>query len=320
MAPREDIANAVRLLSAGGLVAVPTETVYGLGADAQNEAAIRRIFEVKRRPPSHPLIVHLADSSWLAKWVREVPPEASALAAAFWPGPLTLVLPRSDRVLDAITGGQDTVAVRVPQHPLMHQLLVALGRGIAAPSANRFGKLSPTTAEHVREELGNEVDLIVDGGPCSIGIESTIVDLSGSSPALLRPGGVSKEELERVLGRPVPIARAGGVRAPGLLPSHYAPAAAVVLSESDQVLSRVQALHRAGRRVAVVVPEALPLPDGVGQFPSGREAAGFARRLYATLREIDRQGFEVVVVVPPSNSGLGRAIRDRLTKAAAKRS
>lgn len=319
MAGREDIANAVRLLSAGGLVAVPTETVYGLAADAQNEAAIRRIFEVKRRPPSHPLIVHLADSSWLAQWVREVPPAARALAEAFWPGPLTLVLPRSDRVLDAITGGQDTVAVRVPQHPLMRQLLVALGRGIAAPSANRFGKLSPTTAEHVRDELGNEVDLVLDGGPCSIGIESTIVDLSGSSPALLRPGGVSKEELERVLARPVPIARASGVRAPGLLRSHYAPSAAVVLAESNQVLARVQALHRAGQRVAVVAPEELSLPEGVGQFPSTRDAAGFARRLYATFREIDRQGFEVVVVVPPSNSGLGRAIRDRLTKAAAKR-
>src|SRR3989441_2066089 len=265
MTDSEAIAGAVRVLRQGGLVAVPTETVYGLGADAESEAAIRRVFAVKRRPTSHPLIVHLGATSWLPLWARAIPPTARKLAGAFWPGPLTLVLPRSGRVLDAITGGQDTVALRVPAHPLMRQLLSAFGRGIAAPSANRFGKLSPTTAEHVRAELADEVDLVLDGGPCAIGIESTIVDLSCGSPTVLRPGGVSQDELERVLRQPVP--GASNIRAPGLFPSHYAPAAEVVLARASDVPDRVDSLRSAGRKVAVVAPQSLQLPQGVRQFP-----------------------------------------------------
>jgi len=319
MAHSEAIANAVRVLRKGGLVAIPTETVYGLGADAQREAAIRRVFAVKRRPTSHPLIVHLGATSWLPLWARTIPPTARKLAEAFWPGPLTLVLPRSGRVLDAITGGQDTVALRVPAHPLMRQLLSAFGGGIAAPSANRFGKLSPTTAEHVRAELADEVDLVLDGGPCAIGIESTIVDLSSGSPTVLRPGGVSQDELERALQQPVPLARATNIRAPGLFPSHYAPTAEVVLARASDVPDRVASLRSAGRKVAVVAPQSLPLPQDVRQFPLSSDEAVFARALYGTLREIDLQGFDAVVVVPPADTGLGVAIRDRLTKAAAKR-
>ena len=184
------IAKAVDLLRLGGLVALPTETVYGLGADAENELAVRRIFAAKGRPSSHPLIVHLADARLAASWARELPRSASQLADAFWPGPLTMVLPRSGRASDWITGGQDTVAVRVPAHPVMREVLTAFGGGIAAPSANRFGRVSATTAEHVRADLGDSVDLILDDGPCSIGIESTIVDLASDAPSVLRPGAI----------------------------------------------------------------------------------------------------------------------------------
>ncbi|HME91069.1 MAG TPA: L-threonylcarbamoyladenylate synthase, partial [Myxococcaceae bacterium] len=319
MSQSEAIADAVRVLRRGGLVAVPTETVYGLGADAESEAAILRVFAVKRRPTSHPLIVHLGAASWLPLWARKVPPAARKLAEAFWPGPLTLVLPRSGRVLDAITGGQDTVALRVPAHPLMRQLLAAFGRGIAAPSANRFGKVSPTTAEHVRSELGEEVDFVLDGGPCTIGIESTIVDLSGGSATVLRPGGVPQEELERVLGQPLPFAGRSNIRAPGLFPSHYAPSAQVVLAATSEVPGSLDSLRSAGRKVALISPQSIPLPESVRQFLLSSDEAAFARALYATLREVDRQGFDAVVVVPPKDVGLGAAVRDRLIKAAAKR-
>lgn len=319
MGDAESVLQAVRVLRQGGLVAVPTETVYGLGADARNELAIRHIFAVKRRPASHPLIVHLGDASWVPSWARVVPPVAHQLAEAFWPGPLTLVLRRHARVLDAITGGQDTVALRVPAHPLMRQLLTSFGDGVAAPSANRFGKLSPTTAEHVRSDLGDDVDFVLDGGPCAIGIESTIVDVTTGSAAILRAGGVSKERLEDALNASIRMGATSGIRAPGLLASHYAPRAGVVLAEPSEVRAKVDDLLRSARKVAFLGSNAVDLPPGAKHFPISLDSSAFARDLYATLREIDSQRFDVVVVTPPPGSGLGLAIRDRLTKAAAGR-
>jgi len=312
------IAKAVDLLRLGGLVALPTETVYGLGADAENELAVRRIFAAKGRPSSHPLIVHLADARLAASWARELPRSASQLADAFWPGPLTMVLPRSGRASDWITGGQDTVAVRVPAHPVMREVLTAFGGGIAAPSANRFGRVSATTAEHVRADLGDSVDLILDDGPCSIGIESTIVDLASDAPSVLRPGAISRAELERVLGREVPQ-RESGIRAPGLMQSHYAPIAGVELVTAGELRTRAEALLLSGRRVAVVAANPLDLPREAAAFSMPADVTDFARALYATFREIDRKGFDLILVVPPPDSGLGWAIRDRLIRAASPR-
>src|SRR5512132_300570 len=201
----ESITAAVAVLRRGGLVGLPTETVYGLAADAENELAVRRIFAVKGRPSTQPLIVHIADRTALESWAREVPPAAWALAEAFWPGPLTLVLPRSGRASDAVTGGQETVALRVPGHPVALAVLRSFDGGVAAPSANRFGRVSPTRAEHVRADLGSEVDLVIDGGSARVGLESTVVDVSRGEARLLRPGGVPREEVGRILGRPLAI-------------------------------------------------------------------------------------------------------------------
>ncbi len=225
------LARAVELLRAGRLVAFPTETVYGLGADASNPDAVARIFEAKGRPADHPLIVHLAAADAIDAWAVDVPPLARTLAAACWPGPLTLVLRRSASVPDAVTGGLPTVGLRVPAHPVALRLLRAFGGGIAAPSANRFGTVSPTTAAHVRESLGDRVDLVLDGGPSTVGVESTIVDLSGDAPAILRPGGLPREVLEAIAGVPLPIREGGEVRAPGMLAAHYAPDARLELVE-----------------------------------------------------------------------------------------
>jgi len=313
------ITRAVEVLRQGGLVALPTETVYGLAANAEDELAVRRIFAVKGRPSSHPLIVHLADAEAWPGWARAFPAEAKALAEAFWPGPLTLVLPRGPRALDAVTGGQDTVALRVPGHPVAREILKAFGGGVAAPSANRFGGVSPTTAEHVRRDLGSDVELVVDGGPCAVGVESTIVDVSGDAPALLRPGGVPREALERVLGRPVPQREKGPVRAPGMLESHYAPHAGVVLVEAAELASRTGALAQSGQKVAALAPAGWQAPTGVGVLEVPADPEGFARVLYAMLREADVRGFDVVVVALPPATGMGLAVRDRLTRAAAPR-
>jgi L-threonylcarbamoyladenylate synthase len=221
-----DIAHAARVLADGGLVAFPTETVYGLGADATSAAAVARIYAAKGRPTSHPVIVHLASADELPAWTAELSDAARALAARFWPGPLTLIARRGPKVLDAVTGGAPTVGLRVPSHPMALALLKAFGRGVAAPSANRFGSVSATTATHVVQDLGDAVDYILDGGACAIGVESTIVDVSGPHPALLRPGGVPREAIEAFLGRP--LAAPSATPAPGTLASHYAPSARVV--------------------------------------------------------------------------------------------
>ena len=301
-----DIDEAVERLRAGGLVAFPTETVYGLGADASQAAAVERIFAVKRRPLGHPLIVHLPEAAALDGWAAHVPGTARRLAEAHWPGPLTLLVERSGRVPDIVTGGRPTVGVRVPAHPLAQRLLRAFGGGLAAPSANRFGKVSPTTAAHVRADLGADVDLVLDGGPCAIGVESTIVDCTSDPPTLLRHGAVTIEELSATAGVAVIEGTAGPSRAPGMLESHYAPAAAVELvSDGAAAAARAAVVRAEGRAVDVLDPG----PDG----------AAYARHLYEWLREADARGLEVLVVVPPPDTGLGAAVNERLRKAAGPR-
>jgi L-threonylcarbamoyladenylate synthase len=314
----EALHRAVEVLRRGGLVGLPTETVYGLAADAENELAVRRIFAAKGRPSTHPLIVHLGSAEGVKSWVARLPPEAETLAAAFWPGPLTLVLPRSTRASDAVTGGQGTVAVRVPAHPVALAVLQAFGGGLAAPSANRFGRVSPTRASHVVDDLGAEVDFILDGGPSSVGVESTIVDLSGPEPALLRPGGVAREALERVLGRKVAQSLSGDVRTPGMLPSHYAPRAGLVLASRSEAPGLASKLQASGRRVALCSPES-GAPAGVVHLPVPEDVAELARSLYALLRDVDATGVDVAVVVVPEEAGLGLAVLDRLRRAAAPR-
>ena len=301
----DDIARAVDVLRAGGLVAFPTETVYGLGADASNPRALDRLFSVKGRPADHPVIVHVARAAQLDDLGRDVPDVAHTLADAFWPGPLTLVVRRrTDRVAAAATGGRDTVGIRVPDHPVARALLDAFGDGIAAPSANRFGRVSPTTAQHVRDDLDGDVDIVLDGGPCTVGVESTIVDVSGAAPAVLRVGGIGEERLAQLVGARLPRRTEGEVAAPGTLESHYAPDARVELVRADELDARAGCLRAAGLNVGV-----LAAPDDVGEY---------ARGLYRELRELDRRRVDVILAVAPADTeGIGAAVADRLRRAAA---
>ncbi len=318
MLPAGDISTAVDVLRAGGLVAFPTETVYGLGADAANPEAVDRIFAAKGRPRSHPVIVHLAELAAAKEWAAEVPDFAAALADAFWPGPLTLVLPRSDIVPDAVTGGLATVGLRVPAQPIALELLSAFGGGVAAPSANRFGRVSPTRAEHVRADLGSAVDVILDGGPCPVGVESTIVDCSGIEPQVLRPGGVPVESLAAVLGYNPDVRKDGAVRAPGTLVSHYAPSARVEVLAPEAVAPRAAELVERGLRVGILAPaRMIGMPAGIEALPPAGSAVAYAQCLYQRLREADRRGVEVLLAVPPPDTGMGTAVVDRLRRAAA---
>jgi L-threonylcarbamoyladenylate synthase len=314
-----DIQNAVEVLSAGGLVAFPTETVYGLGANAENTAAVRSIFQVKGRPSSHPLIVHIDRAQHLDEWVADVPATARLLAEHFWPGPLTLVARRGPRVPLEATGGQETVAVRVPDHPVALALLSAFGGGVTAPSANRFGQVSPTTADHVHAELGDAVDLVLDGGPCQVGVESTIVDTTGAVPRILRPGGVTREDLEAVLGSPLADGSATNrVRVPGQHPSHYAPRARVVLVAPDQLVAEAQHAQRQGHQVGMLLPLTLadtPVTAHTVIHIPGSMAA-YARGLYGFLRDLDQHGCDLIVASLPAEEGLGLAIANRLRRAA----
>ena len=313
-----DIARAVAVLKSGDLVAFPTETVYGLGADAANAAAVRKIFAAKGRPANHPLIVHIADAVQLANWAREIPPAAHTLAKKFWPGPLTLVLKRNPNVPDAVTGGQDTVALRVPSHPVAQALLREFGGGIAAPSANRFGRVSATTAAHVREEFGDSVACVLDGGAADVGIESTIVDCSRATPTLLRPGWITPRELEAALGAPLAAPGASAPRAPGTLDKHYAPQTPLQLMEADLVVELARSLTRQGRRVAVLARTTLrPLIEGLVWIAAPADAAGYAHDLYARLRELDHAGCDAILVEQPPEEPEWLAIRDRLNRAAA---
>jgi L-threonylcarbamoyladenylate synthase len=313
----ETIAHAAQVLLGGGLVAFPTETVYGLGALAADEVAVRRIFDAKGRPPDHPLIVHLPDVGALDDWADEVPGPARALANACWPGPLTLVLRRAARVPDAVTGGRDTVGLRVPDQDVAHSLLDRVG-GLAAPSANRFGHVSPTTAAHVVADLGDAVDLVLDGGPCRVGIESTIVEVLGDRPVLLRSGGLPVEHLEEILGAPVDRNPSGPPRAPGMLAAHYAPLAKFVTAEAGDVVTVAADHTAAGARVALLVEqEPETVPPGVHLLTPVGDTEGYARWLYQRLRDADSRGLDLVVAALPARAGLGAAVRDRLARAAA---
>lgn len=315
-----EIEAAVHELRRGGLVAFPTETVYGLGVDASNADAVARLFEVKRRPATHPLIVHLGTVEELDEWALDIPTHAHLLADAFWPGPLTMLVNRTRRCADAVTGGRDTVGLRVPDHPLALRLLHAFAGGIAAPSANRFGKVSPTTADHVRADLGNEVDLVLDGGPCEVGVESTIIDLTGDEPEVLRPGGVSIERLREVLGStPRLWLGDGDSRAPGMLSSHYAPGVQVEVVERTEVVPRALELLDSGNapKIGVLAAEAIAeLPAGAVQLDPVGSVAEYARLLFARLRAADRLGLDLLLAVPPPDEGIGVAVRDRLDRAA----
>jgi L-threonylcarbamoyladenylate synthase len=311
----DQVEKAAAILRTGGLVAFPTETVYGLGADASNPAAVRKIFAAKGRPADHPVIVHIAGTSDLKHWAADVPRAAWLLAEKFWPGPLTMVLKRAAHVSDLITGGQDTVGLRVPSHPVAQQLLKAFGGGIAAPSANRFGRLSPTTAQHVREELGNAVDVVLDGGPCNIGIESTIVDLTHETPAVLRPGRISASQIAEALLAPPGESAVGRPRVSGSLESHYAPILPLKIVQPEEIENYLRA--RLDTPVAVLARRGRPRDSKATLWQVAPEMPDdYARLFYATLRRLDVSGCRMIVVEAPPALAEWTAIRDRLGRAA----
>ena len=332
----QDLAAAARLLQAGELVAFPTETVYGLGADASSPAAVAKIFTAKGRPADHPLIVHLPGAGYLDRWARDIPALAWELVEAFWPGPLTLILKRAQAVPYAVTGGQETVGVRVPAHPLALDLLRAFAQaggghgegggmcGVAAPSANRFGRISPTDAAHVHEELGAAVALVLDGGPCVVGIESTIVDLSrddGLPPRLLRPGQISPEQIAAVIGvLPLFPESRGGEKLPrvsGSLAAHYAPLTPMRVIATDELAGVLRQLQDNGQCFGLLAHGSMAgwvPPGSLRQLPDDPE--GYARGFYAGLRELDQAGNEVIVVEAIPAGARWAAVADRLRRAA----
>jgi L-threonylcarbamoyladenylate synthase len=320
---RPEVRKAAELLRAGGLVAFPTETVYGLGADASNPEAVARLYSVKGRPVAHPVIIHFASPEKAFEWGRAIPEDARKLAAAFWPGPLTLILQRSGKAKDFVTGGQDNVGVRVPAHPVAHELLAQFGAGVAAPSANRFGRISPTTAAHVREDLGSDVDLVLEGGASEVGIESTIVDLSSGTPAILRPGFISGKDIRDVLKIDFEDERPEfqkpedknlpSIRHSGGLERHYAP----------RTSARLVPSHELDRQIALLQSKAAVLafsrPDERVDFwlRMPRDPAAYARRLYAALRELDGAGCEAILIEAPPGTPQWAAVLDRLRRACA---
>jgi L-threonylcarbamoyladenylate synthase len=320
----DELGAAVAVLGGGGLVAFPTETVYGLGCDATNPAALRRLYAVKGRPAEHPVIVHVADAGGLDRLAAAVPDAARRLAAACWPGPLTVVVRRAAAVPDQVTGGRDTVGVRVPDQPVALRLLrrfaAAGGWGIAAPSANRFGRVSPTTAADVLADLDGDVDVVLDGGPCTVGVESTIVDCTGDAPAILRLGGVPRERVEDVVGVAVVVRDDEAHSAPGTLPVHYAPDVRVELVDASDVATRAAALVATGVRTGLLAPreavDADALAGSVAVLDAPVDADDYARVLYARLREADRLALDALLVVPPAAVGVGAAVVDRLRRAA----
>ena len=318
------------MLRSGGLVAFPTETVYGLGADARNPDAVARIFVVKGRPQDHPVIVHISGIEYLEQWAREIPALALTLARRFWPGPLTLILKRAHGVADAVTGGQDTVGIRVPSHPVAQALLRAFAGGgaghrldaaghrfdgVAAPSANKFGRISPTTAAHVRSDLGGEVDMILNGGACEVGIESTIVDCSRGQPVLLRPGAITAADIARVAGVALRQADHEAPRSPGALESHYAPGHPLRLVAAErwnETLSQTRC-----RRAVLSLREQPPGDVSVRWIRMPRDAVGYGHGLYAGLRALDGCDCELILVEAPPSGTDWDGIHDRLSRAAA---
>ena len=327
------IPQAVHLLQAGELVAFPTETVYGLGADAANPQAVAKIFAAKGRPADHPLIVHLPDASHLVQWAIAIPPTAYALAEAFWPGPLTLILRKAAAVPLAVTGGQPTVGLRVPAHPLTLELLRAYAAagggqgglcGLAGPSANRFGRISPTEAAHVREELGEAVRLILDGGRCDVGIESTIIDLSrpDAPPRLLRPGHIRPEAIFDVLGvmpelpRPRQTGQIGQTpRVSGSLDAHYAPRTPIRIASGEALPALLHHLHAEGQSAALLTRQSAALP-AKAQCRLPDDAAAYAQGFYAALRQLDEASASVILIEALPDAPAWRAVADRLRRAA----
>ena len=318
------------MLRSGGLVAFPTETVYGLGADARNPDAVARIFAVKGRPQDHPVIVHISGIEYLEQWAREVPALAWALARGFWPGPLTLILKRAPGVPDAVTGGQDTVGLRVPSHAVAQALLKAFAGGaserrmnvaghrfdgVAAPSANKFGRISPTTAAHVRADLGGEVDTILDGGECEVGIESTIVDCSRGNPVLLRPGRITAADIARVAGVAPRPAEREAPRSPGALESHYAPRHRLRLVAAEGCVKAIADTR--GKRAVLALSEQPPGDASVRWIRAPRDPVRYGHDLYANLRALDGCDCELILVEAPPPGPDWNGIRDRLTRAAA---
>lgn len=321
------IAEAAETIRNGGLVAFPTETVYGLGANALNVDAVGRIFTAKGRPTADPLIVHLSGLDQITRVVRSIPEAAQKLAETFWPGPLTLILPKRPEVPDLVTSELDTVAVRVPNHPVALALIQTAGVPIAAPSANRFGHTSPTTAKHVLHDLDGRIDIILDGGSASIGVESTVLDVSTTPPRILRPGGVTREMLESVIG---PVTVLGqrkkpekGLPSPGMLEKHYAPRAEMLLftgdSAQESLVASLTEQKAAGRRVGALAADddaELLEKSGAVVYRLGADLNSIARHIYAGMRWLDRQGVDVILCCDYGTEGLGLAIRDRLTRAA----
>ena len=318
-ASQAELEAAVEALRDGDLVAFPTETVYGLGANASNPAAVQKVFQLKGRPPNHPVIVHIDDQKYLRRWAREVTPEAQKLADAFWPGPLTLVLPRAEGVLDVVTGGQDTVAVRIPSHPMAQQLLTAFGGGIAAPSANRYGRLSATRAEHVRDEFGDDVKVVLDGGESQVGLESTIVSCGPGTLRLLRPGSISLARLRDVAGDVQVGPDKASPRVPGSTAAHYAPQTPVLLVPGGELDAMAETLSEGGQRIAVLA-QRLPLRTypTVTWINAGKRVDAYAHDLYANLRALDKAGGVRILVQEVPGDERWDAVRDRLVRAAAR--
>ena len=310
----DPIAIAVAALKRGEVIGLPTETVYGLAADAANPAAVARIFALKGRPADHPLIVHIVDSSQLRQWARAVPGTAVALATAFWPGPLTMILPRKASVADVITGGQQTVGLRCPRHPLALQVLQAFGGALAAPSANRFGRISPTSAAHVRDEFGEAVPIVLDGGECEVGIESTIIDLSSATPRILRPGRITLAQVESVIGAVAVDASEHSPRASGTLEAHYAPRTPMLMLARPVLLREAREQNAFGKRVAVLA--LAQLPPGLAGLALPGEPVAYAQGLYAALRELDAGGQQLLLVERPPEGPEWLAVHDRLRRAA----
>ncbi|MEY4209697.1 MAG: hypothetical protein RLZ92_75 [Pseudomonadota bacterium] len=312
----QSIRQAADLLHQGELVAFPTETVYGLGADASNPEAVGKIFAAKGRPADHPLIVHIASAAQLSDWAEEVPESALRLAEAFWPGPLTIILNKKACVPLAVTGGQNTVGLRVPANPVALQLLQAFGGGVAAPSANRFGRISPTLAEHVAEELNDSVACILDGGACSVGVESTIIDLSDGQPTILRPGRITRSQLKAVLKTDIGLSSQTKIRAPGMMAVHYAPNTMALLCPADTLISMIDELCAEGKQIGVLAfsTEIANLPClNIVQLPD--QAEHYETALYSAMRQLDKLALDNILIEQPPNNEAWAAVNDRLEKA-----
>ncbi|MDI1291891.1 MAG: L-threonylcarbamoyladenylate synthase [Methylobacter sp.] len=337
VADADAISHAADLLRQGRLVAFPTETVYGLGADASNPVAVAAIFKAKGRPADHPLIVHIADIDSLYDWASIVSDAALTLAHRFWPGPLAMILNKKPEVPLAVTGGQQTVGLRMPDHPVALALLKSFGGGVAAPSANRFCRISPTQAIHVSEELGDAVDMILDGGTCQVGVESTIIDLSGSKPRLLRPGHITRQEIEAVLqtelmippasnAAPAPgwlaaytpsLAIPAEIRAPGMMEVHYAPTTPAIRCAADQLPDKIRQLIADSKRIGLLSFQLkIAETSQIRVLRLPEQAGNYAQSLYAALRELDNLQLDMILIEQPPQTEPWRAINDRLSKAA----